>query len=107
MSTTRTTSTTRDGREARDQDQPRPLTLAEAHAALEARNIQLPPGKVRKLVIDHKRHGRGREFGAFVAAYLAEDRSTPCAEGDDGGRTSYRDPVGDTAVRRVTRGGRR
>ena len=107
MSTTRTTSTNRDGSEARDQDQLRPLTLAEAHAALVARNIQLPPGKVRRLASDHRRHGRGREVGAFVAAHLADDRSTPCAERDDGGRTSYRDPTGNAAVGRVTRGAAR
>lgn len=56
----------------------------------------MTPGKVRKLAKDHRRHGHGQEFGAFVAAHLAADRRV----------ISYSDPVGELAVYKVMGGGR-
>ncbi len=74
-------------------DHARPeLTLADAHAALAERGITMSPGRVRKLLKNYRRCNQGQDFGRYVTDELRRV-------------ITYRDQTGETAVRRVMRGG--
>ncbi|GAA3667109.1 hypothetical protein FB459_1266 [Yimella lutea] len=101
----------RSNHEDRDQDQTVPTveTLTrETHGMLERTGVRLSPSRVGRLCRDYVNivATKGVSFGAYLANAVALTGATQHEFDSVYYRLCYSDPTGESAVRRVLRGGR-
>ncbi len=81
--------------------------IRETHLALGSAGVCMSPSKVTRLCREYVSRvaGKGVPFGAYLANAVALDADRRRAFDSLYYRLSYADPTGETAVRRVLRGG--